>query len=136
MLFFSLSVVFFFFNFFLKFSGTLKMFLFSVQGNFYIILSSYVDAIIQEFNLDISSYVSITLLCQLCSYMVCIPPPPPSSLGVGRLKFLEKSLLGGGCKTFILVEEGQFCWRGRGSHNFEVKIKIAKYQYKEYFWNN
>ena len=32
--------------------------------------------------------------------------------------------------------------RGRGGggewgvHNFEVKIKIAKNQYKEYFWNN
>ena len=44
----------------------------------------------------------------------------------GGLKFLEQSLLVGS-KIFILLG---------GSHNFEVKIKIASYQYRVYFWNN
>ena len=135
MLFFSFSVG-FFFNFFLKFSGTLKMFLFSVQGNFYIILSSQVDAIIQEFNLGISSYVTITLLCKLCSCMVCTPPPPPSSLGVGGVKIFRKVFAWGWLQNFYFGGGGVVVLEGKGSHNFEVKIKIAKYQYKEYFWNN
>ena len=58
---------------------------------------------------------------------------------------LEKALLGW-VKIFyfdvvcVCVCEGgggggEFCG-GWESHNFEVKIKITQYQYKEYFWNN
>ena len=47
----------------------------------------------------------------------------PSSLGEGDSKnFRKKYLLGGG--------------GGERSHNFELKIKAAKFQYKDYFWNN
>ena len=61
-----------------------------------------------------------------------------------KVKILEKSLLEGrGNRNFyfdggILLLGGRliFLRKGRRSHNFEEKIKIALYQYKELFWNN
>ena len=120
MLFFSLFSVFFFFfffffNFILKFTGTLKIFLLSAQGSFYIILSSYVDAIIQEFNLGISSYVSITLLCKLCSCMVCTPPPP-FQLGGGEVRIFRKVFAWGRFQNFYFGGEGSSFVGGEGGH--------------------
>ena len=48
----------------------------------------------------------------------------PSSLGEGDSKNFRKKYLPWG--------EGG----GERSHNFELKIKAAKFQYKDYFWNN
>ena len=44
------------------------------------------------------------------------PLHPPSSLEVGRLEFLEKSLLGGGSKTFTLVGKAVVLLGGEGGH--------------------
>ena len=66
---------------------------------------------------------------------------PPLACGEGGwLKVLEKFFLVGGDQKFV------FWWRGKGyivvgvlllemSRNFEVKIEIAKYQYKECFFS-
>ena len=44
----------------------------------------------------------------------------------------------GGLKFLFWLWGDLYCWGGEGggSRNFEVKIKTAEYQYKEYFWNN
>ena len=50
---------------------------------------------------------------------------PPPAWGKGTVKISEKNI--------CLGERGG---GGGGSHNFELKIKAAKFQYKDYFWNN
>ena len=49
---------------------------------------------------------------------------PPPAWGKGTVKISEKNI--------CLGERGG----GERSHNFELKIKAAKFQYKDYFWNN
>ena len=46
---------------------------------------------------------------------------PPSSLGEGGIKNFRKNLAGGRVRNFKFGGGGG----GRGSHNFEVKIKTA-----------
>ena len=51
--------------------------------------------------------------------------------GEGGLKISEKILLGAGSEILILVVVVVVVGGG-GSHNFEIKIKTAQYQHKEY----